>query len=97
MEWLRRIYREYVDPSLKCRRLGHRLRKRIREGYIDPKDWCYVAEKVTEETDVCARCGKELSVRKIQHLRSLNGYSWPSDKADEFQRNGEYWDRTYYA
>lgn len=88
MRWLK----ELQTPSLKCKRLGHRDVIEFRMAwrrYDSKKDWrFYPAVKITQERNICERCG---AIHEDWHEVNADGFdsvTWPSSYWDELKANG---------
>lgn len=90
-----RFLRELFDPAEKCARLGHKPAPFFRRGYVRANYGFHVVDGVIQTCERCLRCNKLLSKwTDVDGSRvGFSGYSWPSDQAAEFDKNGEYWTR----
>lgn len=92
MRWLQ----ELKTPALKCRRIGHKSQIQYRNGYVRPTLSRRVCDEVTQERSVCRRCGLIFSEWETVRCDGLQGYSWPSEMANIFDKTGEYWEEIGY-
>lgn len=87
MSW----FKEWLHPSLKCKRKGHLepkvVRKRIR--VIPTESFSrYVVEDWIAEFKECPRCGSLELVGKVEKIDSFTGCTMPSPYWEEMRKNG---------
>lgn len=82
--------KELFNPSLRCKRLGHKIktiRKRIR---IKPKESYsrFVAEDYYAKLDICSRCGEEHKPYDNEYITSWNSCSMPLSMWNDIREKG---------
>lgn len=68
--YIRRMWKEYGNPALKCARVGHRPRKRTETGpMVGGDEILSITPRYYETVEYCSRCdpGRE---------RPLSRYRW---------------------
>ena len=87
-----RWFKEFMNPSLKCDRVGHKPGIEYRRGYTTPEQpYWHVCDKVREERVLCKRCKTPLGKWSVAERTGINSWSCPSSMAEEFDMNGEVW------
>lgn len=86
MRWLRELFR----PALVCERTGdHALRSEERRFYRYPSGWSRaVADDITEERQICRRCGHVAHDWTETRKNELSGLSMAEHRWDELRKNG---------
>lgn len=89
---IRQWWAEMMRPSLKCRRVGHRLNDEKRRVYLYPStaiiSRAYVATQAIEITPACSRCGHREETR-IEDEQHLTGFSTTSDRMRTLRKTGK--------
>ena len=85
-----RFLKEFFNPSLKCKRIGHdeqwRMARQTRQ--TDPFSRS-VAEDWKVKRKQCRHCGKKLSEwEDVKYLTFWTSISWPSDMMRTFEKQG---------
>lgn len=91
-QWLR----ESGEPNLKCERVGHRLRRHYRVGWVPTKmsSWS-VADRVRQERDFCERCRQPQSEWTEVDRDYIQSLSASSTTWDEIRAGGHFYDGGY--
>lgn len=86
MRWLRELFR----PALVCERTGeHALQTQERQFYRYPSGWSYaVADFITEERQICRRCGHVALDWSETAKDELTGLSMETHRWNELRKNG---------
>lgn len=88
IDTVKRWFREFGNPALKCARVGHDLRDRTASAYLyPPARRLAVADRVTEVWQECARCNHATPIEISQRV-SLDGLTLDTDRWDILRRDG---------
>jgi hypothetical protein len=88
---MRRWFKEFLRPSKKCARVGHRPYESRRTVWFYPPQhgWSAVADQATEVTTRCSRCGKHMGT-ELLNLRGIQGLTMPAAHMDELHEKGRF-------
>lgn len=85
LHWLR----ELGSPAKKCARLGHNVGTFWKRTYKRSRGFSGVMDLVTEDQQVCKRCGQTFSEPVEIRRKTYTSVSWPRDMWDRFEEEGE--------
>jgi hypothetical protein len=73
-----------------CDAGNHKIGTEYRKGYRYPENYRNsVADKFTQTRSACVHCGAAASEWADEgRAVELQGYTWPSERADQFRRDG---------
>ena len=85
-----RIVKEFFNPKLKCKRLGHLKKVETKKIRKECEWWRRaIAEDYSCKINICERCGKVLSVPyDLKYLGYWTSITMSSERMREMEENG---------